>query len=166
MKTVSVVRHAKSSWEFPEIPDCERPLLPKGVKRTLALCGYLEEHQLIPDLLVSSTAVRAYETALLVRDALKLKSPIEKNQLFYPGFAPDILEELRKTPNEVNHIMIFGHNPSVTDLVNRLAGKEVTEWLPTSGLITFQLDINQWNEVTETKGKILHKVYPKKLLKP
>jgi len=165
MKKLSIVRHAKSNWEYPELSDCERPLLNKGIKRTLALCNYLTEHHIIPDKIVSSTAVRANETAVLIKDAMKWDLTIEENKNFYPGFVADLLEEIKKTPENINHLMIVGHNPSLTDLANQLVGKQVTEWLPTSGMISIEFKMDAWNELANTAGKLVHEIYPKKRLK-
>ncbi|HKK10793.1 MAG TPA: histidine phosphatase family protein, partial [Bacteroidales bacterium] len=88
MKTLYIVRHAKSSWEYPELPDSQRPLLEKGKKRTKRIIDFLLEKNTVVDYIISSPAVRAYETAKIIGKALKHhENEIQRDSLLYSADA-------------------------------------------------------------------------------
>jgi len=164
MKTLSVLRHAKSSWEYPDLTDFERPLLTKGVKRTLLICEALKKVELVPDLVVSSPAVRALETAEIIIDQFNLqKKQLIKNEHFYPGYVKKINSLVTKLDNKVKYAMIVGHNPAFTDLANTFLGNNFIDWIPTSGLITIQFDCKKWEDINAKNATLIHYLKPKEL---
>ena len=92
MKTLYILRHGKSSWEQPEENDFNRPLLPKGQRRTQRISVHIKEHNLPVDLIISSPAVRAFETAKIVAQEIDCELITDEN--LYPGFSSDIWEVL------------------------------------------------------------------------
>ncbi len=164
MKTLTILRHAKSSWEYPELSDFDRPLLNKGVKRTLLVCNALIIEKFIPDLIISSPAVRALETASIVIDRLNLnaKKP-EINKLFYPGYSKTFVKVISKVEDNVNNLMIVAHNPGLTDLANLLLPTESIEWIPTSGLVQIEFDCDSWNRINQSNASLKKYLVPKKL---
>lgn len=164
MKTLSVLRHAKSSWEYPDLTDFERPILTKGVKRTLRICETLKQVELIPDLIISSPAVRAHETAEIIFDQFTLqKKQLIINDNFYPGFVKKIISTVNKLDNKVKHAMIVGHNPALTDMANHFLGYNIIDWIPTSGLVTIQFDCKKWEDISAKNATLIHYLKPKEL---
>ncbi len=147
MKKLYIVRHAKSSWEDPELRDHDRPLLPKGIKKTGKIAGFLKKKNIKPDLMISSTAVRAYETAKII--AKELAYPLDeilKEPSFYHSDAANIQSCLYGLDNAINSVMIFGHNPTFTTLANEFLPEPI-EWLPTSAVVGVKIDTDKWEEM-------------------
>ncbi len=163
MKTLYIVRHAKSSWEQPSIGDHERPVLEKGVKRTKMVAKFLIEKKTRPDLIVSSDARRAYQTAVIL--AKKLGYPTEKislSKMMYHAASQDVADIFYEIPENVNSLMLVGHNPTMTDFANQFL-IEKTDWLPTSGVVSVSFDAAEWNKIFEVKPVVNFVVYPKML---
>lgn len=164
MKTLSILRHAKSSWEYPDLSDFERPLLNKGVKRTLLICKVLAENNSIPELIITSSAKRAKETAKIVLDKLNVPlHNLKKNKEFYPGYAKTFLKEISDVDKNISHLMIVGHNPGLTDLAYQLVKDENIDWIPTSGLVQITFDCEEWSEIDFSNAKLLNYLIPKQL---
>jgi phosphohistidine phosphatase len=147
MKTLYLFRHAKSSWESAGVADSDRPLIPKGVQKTELIIGFLRKRDTIFDLIISSPAVRAYETAKLV--ATGLNYPVENIQLdrkIYDGYYDRILDIIYGTSNEVNSVAIFGHNPTITHLANLFLHPGI-ENMPTSSVVCLSFPTDKWEEI-------------------
>jgi len=163
MKTLMLLRHAKSSWKESEIDDHDRPLNKRG-KKTAPLMGhFLSIADLVPDLILSSTAVRARETTEAVAKASSYKGPIELLDTLYLATAGKLLSEAQShTPDSVGRLLLVGHNPGMEDLVEILSEKR--EAFPTAALAVLEVTIERWGELelgVETK---LVKVYrPKEI---
>lgn len=165
MKTVSIFRHAKSSWENPHLDDFERPLLPKGINRTKKIINFIKAQELFPDIIYSSPAIRARHTAELLNENLKPKHQIQWIESFYPGSVRQIIGQVQQTTKSLNHIMLVGHNPSLSDLAAKFTNDRNEWWIPTSGLVVFTFDIDSWNQLSTNQGKLLHYIKPKTLSK-
>lgn len=165
MKRLTIMRHAKSSWEFPELSDFERPLIEKGIKRTLRTCRFLHEKQLYPDTIFSSPALRAKDTAMLVAKNLPVTHEIQWIEPFYPGNPAAFIKQLSKADNSLNHILVIGHNPGLSNFACLLLNSTETDWIPTSGCAIIDIDIEKWEEPFAAKGKLLHYIKPKELAK-
>lgn len=166
MKILSILRHGKSSWDFPDLSDFERPLLTKGVKRTLRVCNALTDAKIIPDRVISSKAKRALETANIVIE--KLNVPLHHlllNDQFYPGSTNHYLDEIFKTNNNIKHLMIVGHNPGLTDLASTLLNKSSIDWIPSSGLVHIEFNCDNWEDIDLKNAKMLNYFIPKELKK-
>lgn len=163
MKTLYLVRHAKSSWKNIEIPDHERPLLEKGKKRTRKIIEYLQTKDVNINYMVSSPAIRAYETSKFIAGAFAY--PVEKirmSPLLYYGNDELILDLVQNIPNNYNSVMIVGHNPSITNLVNRFIDPQL-DYLPTSGIVNLGFDTNYWCDINTVRIFLNFIIYPKLL---
>jgi len=156
MKTLYLVRHAKASWED-NVHDWGRPLTPEGIERAGKVAKFLKtKKEVNPDKMISSYAFRALNTAVIF--ALELHYPvtdIEISQHIYEKKAIDILEMLRKQDDSQDNIMIFGHNPAITELYNMLTRKLLLN-ISTSSVACIQFPVKQWKELGSKQGKPLY----------
>lgn len=161
MKYLYLVRHAKSSWSF-DLPDHDRPLGKRGRKDVLKMGAYLKEVQLIPEVLISSTASRAFYTALHLCDQMGIseKEIILSKQLFHAS-ASEILTVVQNAP-ECSSLAIFGHNPGFTDCANLLANTNIDN-VSTCGVVGITLEVDRWSEVDYGRGKQVFFYVPKEL---
>jgi phosphohistidine phosphatase len=163
MKTLMLLRHAKSGWKDSDVPDHERPLNKRGKKTAPQMGRLLSASGLVPDLILSSTAVRARETAKAVARAASYRGSIELLESLYLAPAGKLLAEAQsRTPDSVGRLLLVGHNPGMEDLVAILSGSR--EAFPTAALAVFEVGIDRWKALelgVETK---LVKVYrPKEI---
>lgn len=162
MKKLFVVRHAKSSWDFPELDDFDRPLNNRGKRNAPEMGKRLAERGVKPDKFISSPAKRAAATARRIGEQLGFHlEQIEKNSKFYHGSNRDVIDVIRSTDNNVEVLFIFGHNPGFTDLVNYLSGSNIYN-IPTCGIAEIHFDIDSWEGVDGDKGILVDFDYPKK----
>ncbi|MCK9451655.1 MAG: histidine phosphatase family protein [Bacteroidales bacterium] len=164
MKTLYILRHAKSSWASVEqLPDHERPLLEEGKKRTRKLINYLLQNEIKPELIVSSTAKRASETAGYIASALAVDhAQIKLVPSLYNAGSEHIFNQFIDLDDSMNSLMIVGHNPSLTNFVNHWLKPQI-DWLPTSGLVGIEFDTAHWEELPKANAKVKFMVYPKLL---
>jgi len=151
MKTIYILRHAKSSWDFPHLSDEERPLIDKGKKRTRLINQYLIEQNIAIDLIISSHALRAYDTAKIVARAIGF--PIENirmNKMIYHSNEDNLIDQFYDLSDEINSAMLVGHNPTLTNFANLFLDEKI-EWLPTSGLVSISFHTDQWVNLSEAK---------------
>lgn len=161
MKTLYLLRHAKSSWQNPDLDDFERPLLEKGLKRSKLIIDYLMDHEIIVDLIISSPALRAQATAEIFARALNYPiDEIKKDKKLYFGDSDAYYEQFFDVPKHVNSMMLVGHNPSITNFANQFLEKKI-DFLPTSGLVSISFDTDQWEKAGIAKRKINFVVYPR-----
>ena len=165
MKILYIVRHAKSSWDDLSLSDHDRGLLPMGEKRTGKIAEWLKSKGIVPDKIISSTAVRAYETArILARGINYPEGKIEKQYTLYNSDPEDVLQVLYGLSDEVKTVMVVGHNPAFTDLANLfLKGDEQLYNLPTSAVVAIKFNTNHWNEIDLAKHKVEFLITPKML---
>jgi phosphohistidine phosphatase len=147
MKMLLLLRHAKSSWKDTEMPDHERPLNKRGKKEAPQAGKYLKEHDLVPDLILASTARRAHDTARAVAENSGFGGDVELYQDLYMSEPSIYLDVLRCMPNAANRVLVVGHNPDVEDLLALLT--DVKEHMATSALAVISLPITTWEELTE-----------------
>ena len=161
MKTLFIIRHAKSSWDHPGLPDYERPLLESGKTRTKKIIDYLIDQHVKTDLIMSSHATRAKETALMIAEGLKY--PIDKIRIaeeIYNGNVDDAIYLLFGLSNETETVMIVGHNPTFTSLAN-LFLHEPIDWLPTSGVVCIEFKTEKWGNIIQAKKRTKFVISPK-----
>jgi len=145
MKTLLVMRHAKSSWKEPGTDDHDRPLNERG-KRDAPLMGrLLAEKDLLPDRVLSSTAKRARKTAKLVVQASAFEGPLDLTRDLYLADPPGIARLLQALPEEIARPLIVGHNPGMEDLIAVLTGSHET--FPTAAVAWLELAVDSWPEV-------------------
>lgn len=163
MKTVYIVRHAKSSWDNYDVSDHERTLMPIGIKKTEKVIGFFKRENISVDLIVSSSAVRAIETASIIADAIDYKTDlIVKNKALYHAYVDDIYAELFSIDNSVNSVMIVAHNPTLTDFVNEFVKPQIMN-LPTTGVVSVSFDTDSWEKVVNANFKVNFVVFPRML---
>ena len=163
MKTLLLLRHAKSSWNNPGLKDFDRPVLEAGVKRTKKIVRFLKEQDVRIDLIRSSAAARTMETATIVAEGLRYPvDKIWKEQALYEAGVEDYLDVIRDTPDEVGSLMLVGHNFTISHVANFFLG-DVVEMLPTSGLVGITFKTDRWDEVRSATAKQLFVVFPKML---
>jgi phosphohistidine phosphatase len=163
MKSVLILRHAKSSWKHPDVNDHDRPLNKRGKQDAPRMGELLQNEHLVPDFIISSTAKRASSTAKAVAKAAGYEGDITLNQSLYAAPPTAYIDVLRGLSNEYTRVLIVGHNPGLEQLVNMLSGEEHT--MPTCSLVNVQLRINSWSEINyKTKGRLLGVWKPRDLI--
>ena len=154
MKTLLILRHAKSSWDEPGLADIQRPLNKRGKHDAPRVGELLKEADLIPDVILSSPAVRAIKTAEAVADACGYEGNIEIKEDFYPGSPENYLEALNDLPGDPMRVMVVGHNPGLEEFLNELTGE--LETLPTAALAQVDLHIQHWLDLDDhILGKVV-----------
>jgi phosphohistidine phosphatase len=160
MKIVLVLRHAKSSWRDPALDDHERPLNERGRRDAPRVGELVRERGLIPDVVISSDAVRARLTAEAVIEAARFEGEILLDQRLYMASPTDILSLLRTVREKAETVMIVGHNPGLEELVSRLTGEQ--QDMPTAALAQIVLPIDRWRDIkVSTRGTLLGHWRPK-----
>jgi phosphohistidine phosphatase len=163
VKTLLVLRHAKSSWDDPHLDDHDRPLNARGERDAPRMGRLARKKRLSVELIISSDALRARLTAEAVADAIGYGGQILLDPRLYHASAADILAVLRSAVDDnVTTVMIVGHNPGLEDLVARLTGDP--EALPTAALAQIALPIERWPDLTaSTRGTLVGLWRPKEL---
>lgn len=146
MKTLLLLRHAKSSHDQVGVGDHDRVLNGRGEKDAPLVGKRLKRERLTPDAVVSSTAVRAKETARLAAEACGFEGEIDLRRSLYLAPPEAYLEVLRSLPDEPKAVLMVGHNPGISDLVSRLGGDFVD--MPTAGLAVFEVELENWADVS------------------
>ena len=155
MKTVLILRHAKSSWSNPGLADIDRPLNKRGKRDAPRMGAWLDAQELIPDLILSSPARRARKTAQAVSEYSSYDGEIETVPDFYPGNPYTFIDTLMSIPDEYQSVMIVAHNPGLEELLYALSGESAR--MPTSALAQVELPLDSWRELDdEVDGKLVN----------
>ena len=153
MKTLLLLRHAKSSWDQPELHDHDRPLNKRGQKEAPKVGQYLKDNDLVPDLVLSSTARRAQATAQAVVEESGFSGEIDLYQDLYLSDTAAYLDILRCLPDEATRALVVGHNPDLEEFLTLLT--DATHHLTTAALAQVDLPITSWLELNEaTDGRL------------
>lgn len=161
MKTLYIVRHAKSSWDYPDLSDQERPLIEKGIKRTKLVIDFLNSNNVCIDLIISSHAVRAYETAKLIAFGLHYpENEIQKSTGVYQSNVDSLINHLFGLSNKVKSLMMVGHNPTFTSFANYFMDKKI-DWLATSGIVCIEFNTEKWEDIMLVKKNTKFVITPK-----
>ncbi|MDR3578012.1 MAG: histidine phosphatase family protein [Anaerolineaceae bacterium] len=148
------MRHAKSSWKDHNIQDIERPLNKRGKKDAPFMGQILADKELVPQMILCSPALRARLTAELVAEKSGYRGEITFNDTFYMAEPAVYAGALSSLPDDVERVMLIGHNPGMEALVQILSGQ--VESLPTSGIAYLVLPIKHWNEIEDAaRGDII-----------
>jgi phosphohistidine phosphatase len=162
MKTLLILRHAKSSWKKPGLADHDRPLNKRGKGDAPRMGQWVEQQDLVPDLIITSTANRARVTAEVVAENSGYEGEIQLERSFYMGYPEAYLEVLRQLPDEVQTVMVVGHNPGLEELLEELVMEP--ERLPTAALARIDLPIQTWQELDdEVVGELVNLWRPREL---
>ncbi|MGD9043325.1 MAG: histidine phosphatase family protein [Desulfobacterales bacterium] len=162
MKTLYLVRHAKSSWKYPRLDDFERPLNKRGRKNAPFMGSILKKLKVAPDIIISSPANRAATTARIIADTIDY--PLEKiryEETIYATSEYDLLQVLQQLDDAVSQAMLVSHNPAITDLANSIGDTAISN-IPTSGVCCINLDISSWAKIGDQHGKLKFFDFPKK----
>jgi len=163
MKSVLILRHAKSSWKHPDVNDHDRPLNKRGKHDAPRMGELLQDEHLVPDFIISSTAKRARSTAKVLAKAAGYKGDITLNQSLYAASPTAYIDVLNDLSNEYARVLMVGHNPGLEQLVKMLTGEEHA--IHTCSLAHVQLRVNSWTEIDyKTKGKLLGIWQPRDLI--
>lgn len=163
MKTLYLVRHAKSSWDDPGISDIDRPLNDRGKKDAPRMGKRLKEKAVIPDLMLSSPSRRTLSTCRRFAEILGYDpDSIKTERRLYHADEDEILSVIRDVKDKYNVLMVFGHNPGLTDFVNLLSEEDnIINNLPTCGVVCFTFKVEHWQMTDYGKGQFVFFDFPK-----
>jgi phosphohistidine phosphatase len=162
MKTLLLLRHAKSSWKHQELADHDRPLNKRGKQAAPSIGGLLQDEDLIPDFILCSSAVRAHITALLVAKACTYGGEIKQTRNLYLAEPEDYVEVLRQVDEKHARVLVVGHNPGLEALIEALTGEEIP--MPTAALACIELSLQYWKDLElNSKCKLVNVWRPKEL---
>ena len=161
MKTLFLVRHAKSSRDDPSLPDRGRPLDDRGKQDAPMMGKRLARRDVKPDLLVSSPALRALTTAQIIAAELGYqRKNIVVDDRLYASSPDDLLAVIRALDKKLDRVMLFGHNPEFTDLTHRLSSEIID--MPTCAVAEFSFDTKAWSDVGDVMPAKAVLDFPKK----
>lgn len=163
MKTVCFIRHAKSSWDQAGLADIDRPLNIRGKVTAPLMAKILAERGFKPDLIISSTAKRARQTAKFFRKEYGIKKDeMQIEPLIYGGDEQAIFDILRKLPDTMDTVFLFGHNPTMNYLAALFSEDHIH--VPTCGILVVELNISSWKDVQPDHTALKHFIYPKQFM--
>ena len=162
MKTLLLVRHAKSNWGDSVIEDIDRPLKTVGIKDAYKMAERMKTLDVQPELIITSPAVRAISTALII--ARKFNNTYEMldiNTIIYDFSKEAILQFVRNMDYKLETVMIVGHDPAITQLLNYFSGKNYDK-IPTCSSVCIKFRLTHWSKVSEGNGKLIFIESPEK----
>lgn len=161
MKTLFFVRHAKASQHMLNLDDIDRPLIERGYYDAHAMSKKLSANKIKPELIVTSHGIRALSTALIFARNLDINAgKIQLIEKLYNASLANVLETIYEFPKNLNEVMLFGHNPSITNVTN-LFINDLLEHMPTCAVSCIDFAINEWTEVKPRSGKLRFFDHPK-----
>jgi phosphohistidine phosphatase len=162
MKTVLLMRHAKSSWADSRLADHERPLNRRGRGDAPRMGAFLAQQELIPDRILCSSAVRTRQTAEGLFEGLGQELPITYTRDLYGGSAGDFVEALKRLGDEIEMALIIAHNPGMEYALEQFTGQ--WERLPTACIAQVEFGIDSWSDLNEeTQGELKGLWRPKEI---
>lgn len=151
IKHLYIVRHGKSEWDYGNVPDIDRPLKERGIRDGYHMAKRLLLNGSVPDKIISSPAVRSLHTASIFARVFKFPyAEIEINESIYMATSNLMLNIMKQTADQYNSLMIFGHNPTFTDLANHFL-KDKIENMPTTGIVKLKFATKSWKELNHLK---------------
>ncbi len=164
MKNIWIMRHAKSDWSHPDLADFDRPINKRGRFDAPLMGQWMGTLAHRPDLIVSSPARRARQTAELVAKALPFSEELQFWEDLYPGSAEITIAAIRELSEELKSILIIGHNPNMEALASTLtAGGALRLKVPTAAVIMLTADIGSWAALSDERAELQGMVTPKML---
>jgi phosphohistidine phosphatase len=168
MKTLVLLRHAKSAWDNADLPDIERPLSPRGQKAAPVMGERLKKAGYSPDFILCSGAKRARETLDLMAPGLPKKAKVQYLKELYMAVPREMLNIIAKVPDTAETAMLIGHNPGIGSLAGWLAGGGDSETLakirrkfPTAAAAIITFDVARWADVTGESGTLVAFLRPR-----
>jgi len=170
MLTLSLLRHAKSSWKNPTLPDRERPLAARGITDAPLMGRAITERGIDPELVLCSSARRTVDTLSLVLPELKVEPSVVYEDALYHASAAEMLHRLRDVQPGANRVMMVGHNPDIQRLALDLIGSgpkhmrnHLMEKYPTAGLVVINFTAGLWSSVDINSGALNKFLVPREL---
>ena len=160
MKTLYLIRHAKSDWSNGDLADFERGLNKRGYKDLKMMSSYLALKRVKPDIILSSMALRAQETADTLAKKVEYEDTIHYMEALYRTGYESLLNTIALQDKKDQIIFIIAHNPELTELANVLVKENIMK-IPTLGVLAIKFKIDTWEEIKETKGKLDFFIHPK-----
>jgi phosphohistidine phosphatase len=162
MKTLIIIRHGKSSWDFNNISDIDRPLKPRGVNNSYSNARVLFSKGSIPDLYLSSPAARALHTAnIFLRTLGDSFDKLKITENLYLRDEDELIEIIKTVDDKLNTLAVFGHNPGFTNLANYFS-KDFYDNIPTAGMVLLRFNVDRWNEIDRENLLEEEMIRPKK----
>ncbi len=163
MKTLLLMRHAKSSWSDESLPDHDRPLNDRGLRDAPNMAKWLAKTLQTPELIISSTATRARSTAEQMLESRHIDCPLLIDRRLYHASGHEMTEVAREVDNEVDCLMLIAHNPGMQQFASSFGDGYFL--FPTAAVAVIELPIDDWFRfTTETQGKMRAFCRPKELL--
>lgn len=170
MKTLYLLRHAKSSWDDPGLADHDRPLAARGRKAAPQIATWLRTHAERPQLVLCSTAARAQQTWELVAPELLPAPEVQLRPDLYEADADALVEIVRRAPAPISTLLLVGHNPAMEEAAALLAGdgdtaalKTMRSKYPTAAVAELTFDLDDWRDIEEGSGRLARFIRPKDL---
>lgn len=163
MRIVYFVRHAKSSWDNPGLRDFDRPLNNRGLRDAPFMATVLKNKNVKIDRIISSPANRAKTTAGYFARALEV-TDFEEDEIIYEAYTDEVLELVKEQPEHINHLMLFGHNPTFTSIANLFSNTYIAN-LPTCGIVEIELAADNWSDFNEENAIVKNIYFPKQFFK-
>ncbi len=162
MKSLLLLRHAKSSWKNTRLADHDRPLNKRGRRDAPRMGRLLREEGVVPDLIITSTAERALSTAEAVASAGGYENEIKYTRQLYHGWIGTFIEVINSILDDYDRVMLVGHNPGMEEFVEQLTGQSVR--MPTAALAYIELPIERWQQLDEdTEGRLIDLWRPREI---
>ncbi len=162
MKRLYIIRHAKSSWDSPELSDFDRPLNRRGLKAAPFMGDRLKKFEVMPDMILSSPALRAATTAKIIAQQIGYpESQIQHNKDIYEASLKDIVHIISSIPDNIEQLFFVGHNPGLTEAANYLSNAQVPN-MPTASIFCIGFEMDSWHHIGEQTGQFIFFDYPKK----
>jgi phosphohistidine phosphatase len=171
MKTVLLLRHAKSDWSGTGLSDRERPLSPRGLKAAPRMGAYIARSGHAPDLVICSPARRAQQTCALAVAELPSSPSLATSEAFYDFSGEEAyLDAIQSAPENINKVMLVGHNPTMYHLADMLVGSgdadlraELAEKYPSAALAIITFEVENWRAIAPGQGNLLDFTKPKEI---
>ena len=168
MKRLWLLRHAKSSWDQPSLPDPDRPLAPRGRRAAEVLAAHLAAADVRPTVVLCSSSLRTRETLAAILPALGDALEIRIERALYGAGAAQLLDQLRQVSNKASSAMLIAHNPGIQDLALALAAggpalAGLREKFPTGALAGLELDVERWRDLDHGMATATTMVTPRSL---
>lgn len=162
LKRLTLVRHAKSDWSLPGQEDWDRVLNRRGQQDAPEMARRLRSRKFKPDLILTSPAVRALTTASIMARELKVPAEhIAQDERLYLADPKQMLEVIHELGGLVEHLMVFGHNPGITEFASQLSGGDKIDNLPTCGVFTASFKLEDWSQLDWGQGLEAEFDYPR-----
>lgn len=162
MKTLYIFRHAKSSWDNPNLADFDRPLNERGIKSVPVMGEMMLKNNFQPVIILSSPAVRAKETTNLLKSYANWQTKIAFDERIYEASPQTLLNVISEINEAMESAMIVGHNPGLEGLIKTLTGE--CEPLPTAALAVIDLKTENWGEIINQGGSLREIIRPKEII--